>query len=478
MLLEMKDLEKSYGARTVISLKRLALYSGDKLAVVGKNGSGKTTLLKMVTGEEEPDAGRVIVRGRLGVIAQFDTPEDRQAHSGGEKTAALIARAFQDMPELLLADEPTTNLDMESIERLEAQLVAFDGALMLVSHDRTLLKNVCTKVLEIENGKCTLYSCGYEDYLAQKQRQLASQAAQYEAYAEEKSRLKKVAEDKARQSASIKKAPSRMGNSEARRLKMGGQSQKAKLDRAAKAARSRLEHLEPVERPWQDKDISFDLRATAIHSPVLVNVSGVSKRYGEKSVIEDCRFVVPNGKKTALIGPNGAGKTTLLELIEARASGVETCAHLRIGYFKQDLSTLDLSISVLENAMADAAYDQQFVRTVLARLLFRRDEVHKKASVLSGGERLKLALAKIILSGFHLLVLDEPTNFLDIDSRDALEAVLRAYPGAVLFVSHDREFIEAVAERIVYIEGKKTHTFEGSLEEYVQRIHGEVKQYE
>ena len=210
------------------------------------------------------------------------------------------------------------------------------------------------------------------------------------------------------------------------------------------------------------------MRATAIHSPVLVSVIGVSKRYGEKSVLEDCSFVVPNGRKTALIGPNGAGKTTLLELIEARASGVETCAHLRIGYFKQDLSTLDLSISVLDNAMANAAYDQQFVRTVLARLLFRRDEVHKTAAVLSGGERLKLALAKIILSGFHLLVLDEPTNFLDIDSRNALEAVLRAYPGAVLFVSHDREFIKGVADRIVYIKEKQTHTFEGGVEQLEQ----------
>jgi macrolide transport system ATP-binding/permease protein len=381
-------------------------------------------------------------------------------------TSALIARAFNDLPELLLADEPTTNLDIQSIERLEAQLMAFDGALMLVSHDRTLLQNVCTKVLEIENGTCTLYSCGYEDYLAQKELERASQTARYVAFSEERCRLKKVAEDKARQSASVKKAPKRMGNSEARLHKMGGQKQKAKLDRAAKAARSRLDQLESVERPWQDKDIAFDLSATAIHSPVLVNVSGVCKSYGDKTVLENCSFTVPNGKKTALIGPNGAGKTTLLEMIAARADGVETCAHLRIGYFRQDLGTLNLHGSVLDNAMANAAYDQQFVRTILARLLFRRDQVHHKASTLSGGERLKLALAKIVLSGFHLLVLDEPTNFLDIDSRSALEAVLGAYPGAMLVVSHDRSFIKAVADRIVYIENKQTHAFEGGFEQF------------
>lgn len=466
MLLEINDLEKSHGARTVVSLKRLALYAGDKLAVVGKNGSGKTTLLRLITGEEDADAGRVNVRGRLGVVAQFGEPDDPHSHSGGEKTMALIARALDEDPDILIADEPTTNLDIASIERLETALCAFAGALMLVSHDRTLLQNVCTKVLELDGGVCTLYGCGYEDYLAQKALARASHLARYDAYTQEKKRLKKVAEDKARQSSALKKTPKRMGNSEARLHKMGGQKQKAKLDRAAKALKSREEQLEKVEKPWQDKDIAFDLQATAIHSPVLVSVNGVSMRYGEKTVLEDCRFSVPNGQKTALVGANGAGKTTLLELITARADGVETCAHLRVGYFKQDLSTLDYSRTVLDNALDDAAYNEPFVRTILARLLLR--DVRQKAYTLSGGERLKLALAKIILSGFHLLVLDEPTNYLDTESRKALEAVLCAYPGAVLFVSHDRAFLSVVADRIVAVAEGRTVTFEGGFEQFVQ----------
>ena len=257
-----------------------------------------------------------------------------------------------------------------------------------------------------------------------------------------------------------------MGNSEARLHKMGGQSQKAKLDRAAKAAQSRLDQLEKADKPWQEREIAFDLRATAIHSPVLIDVRGVSKRYGDRIVLNDCRFVVPNGKKTALVGANGAGKTTLLELIAARAGGVEPCAQLRIGYFKQDLSTLDMQKSVLDNVMDGAAYDEQFVRTILARLLFRRDAVHQKAATLSGGERLKLALARIILSGFHLLVLDEPTNFLDAESRISLETVLRAYPGAVLFVSHDRAFLRAVADRVVLIADGHAQTFEDGFEQF------------
>ncbi len=469
MLLDIVNLKKSFGTRTVVSLRKLALYHGDKVAVVGRNGAGKTTLLKLIMGDEEPDEGRISLRGSAGFIAQFGDPKDASAHSGGEKTAARIAEAFLNMPDLLLADEPTTNLDIESITSLEAQLCAFDGALLLVSHDRVLLENVCTKVLEIEDGNCKLFSCGYADYTTQKQLEQVTQEARYEAYAAERSRLKQLADEKARQSAGIKKPPRRMGNSEARlHSKMGGQKQKAKLDRAAKAARSRMQQLEKVDKPWRGKDIAFDLHASAIHNPVLVSVSGLNKTYGSMSVLENCRFHIPNGQKTALIGPNGAGKTTLLEMIEARVTGVEACARLKTGYFKQDLSAVDPQLSVLQNVMAEAAYDECFVRTILARLLFRRDELHHKAATLSGGERLKLALAKIILSDFNLLVLDEPTNFLDTQSRSALEDVLTAYPGAVLFVSHDRAFIEAVADRIVFIRDRTTHTFEGDWDAYRQ----------
>ncbi len=177
---------------------------------------------------------------------------------------------------------------------------------------------------------------------------------------------------------------------------------------------------------------------------------------------------MPNGRRTALVGPNGAGKTTLMEMIVRREDGIHVCTGFKPGYYRQDAAGVDTSKTVLQNAMEESVYGEPFVRTVLARLLFRRDEVHKNTGCLSGGERLKLALACVILSDFNLLILDEPTNFLDIASRQALEDVLRAYPGAVLFASHDRAFIEAVADRIVFIEEGKTRTFEGGWEEYQQ----------
>lgn len=475
MLLEINKLEMSFGTRKLFSLERLAVYAGDKVAVVGANGAGKTTLLRLITGELQPDAGRLSVRGHVAVIPQLGAPEDLEnsaraaerlgfaldgAYSGGERTKTLIAEAIAKRPDLLLADEPTTNLDIDGIGRLESMLCAFRGGLLLISHDRMLLENVCNKVLDLDGGVFTLYSCGFAGYLAQKERERMAQAARYDAYAAERERLGLVAAEKAQLSAGVKKAPKRMGNSEARLHKMGGQKQKEKLDRAAKAARSRLEQLEKVEKPWHQKPISFDIRPGAVHSPVLVSADSLSVRYGEREVLNGCRFIIPNGSKTALIGPNGAGKTTLLNIIAERGAGIQAYSGLKIGYYRQDTGGLDDSASVLQNAKAHAVYDETFVRTILARLLFRRDELHKSTKLLSGGERLKLSIASIILSDFNLLILDEPTNFLDIGSRQALTDVLAAYPGTVLFASHDRALISAVANRIICLENGETRTCE------------------
>ena len=483
LLLEINKLEMSVGTRKLFSLERLAIYAGDKVAVTGANGAGKTTLLRLITGELQPDAGRISVRGHVGVIPQMGAPEDAEdsvraaerlgfaldgAYSGGERTKTLIAEAFGERPDLLLADEPTTNLDIDGIGRLENMLRAFRGGLLLISHDRMLLENVCNKVLDLDGGVFTLYGCGFTDYLAQKERERAAQEARYDAYTAEHERLKHVAAEKAQQSAGIRRAPKRMGNSEARLHKMGGQKQKQKLDRAAKAAKSRLEQMEKVEKPWRQKPIVFDVRPGAVHNPVLVSADSISVQYGERVVLSGCRFTIPNGSKTALIGPNGAGKTTLLNIITERGAGITTCAGLKIGYYRQDTGALDDSASILQNAMAHSVYDETFVRTILARLLFRRDELHKSAGLLSGGERLKLALASILLSDFNLLILDEPTNFLDIGSRQALKDVLAAYPSTVLFTSHDRAFVSAVADRIIRLENGETYTFEGGFDAYLE----------
>ncbi len=474
MLLEIKDITKYYGERKIIELAGFKLYSGDKVAVVGRNGSGKTTLLDMISGRAQPDSGLVSVKGSVAVVSQTDEETGGEmdsriagrlglecnAFSGGEKVKERIAKAFGSCADILLADEPTTNLDIKGITYLEGLLCGFQGGLVIVSHDRALLKKVCNKVLEIESGACRLYGCGYAEYLKQKELERQADEEKYVEYISERDRLKNVAAEKTRKSASVKKTPKRMGNSEARLHKMGGQGAKEKLDRAARAARSRLGQLEKVDKPWQQKDIVFDVFPGVIHSPVLIRVNDVSKDFDGRVILERCSFIVPNNKKTAIIGDNGAGKTTLLEMIARGSCGIEVCRNLKIGYFKQDMSNIDEEKSVLENALEGSVYGQQFVRTILARLLFKRNELGKRAGVLSGGEKIKLSIAKIVLSDFNLLILDEPTNYLDIESRAALESVLTSYPGAVLFVSHDREFIKNIADRAVMLQNGTAITYE------------------
>ena len=258
-----------------------------------------------------------------------------------------------------------------------------------------------------------------------------------------------------------------MGNSEARLHKTDSQKAKEAIDRSAKAAISRLYQLEAVKKPWEEKEIVFDVKSKVVHNPVVVSVKGVSKAYNGKSILQDCSFTVPGGKKTALVGANGAGKTTLVNMIVSGVEGVSTCKRCKIGYFRQDVSDLDDEKSILENVMSSSAYDEKFSRTILSRLLFHRDELDIKAGSISGGERIKLALAKIILSDFTLLILDEPTNYLDAVSRDALESVLAAYSGALLFVSHDRMFISNVADRIIYIKDQTTYTVESEVDAFL-----------
>lgn len=475
LLIQIKDLVKYYGEKKIIELPSLSVYSGDKIALTGKNGAGKTTLLKMIAGETEPDRGSVTVKGSMSVISQIGkqygettdpalagklgAPEE--AYSGGEIVKSKIAAALSSNPDILLADEPGSNLDIKGILLLEELLLSFKGGLILVSHDRAMLKKVCNKVLEISRDKCRLYDCGYEEYLDQKGIERETDEAKYEQYASEKQRLKRAAIEKSQKSAGVRKAPKRMGNSEARLHKMGDQKAKEKLDRSAKAALTRLEKLEKVEKPWVQDGIFFDVKPGAINSPVLIRAENLCKSYGERKVLENCSFIIPNNKKTALIGDNGAGKTTLLEMIARGDEQIKKCQNLKTGYFRQDMSDIEEDKSILENALSGSVYDQQFTRTILARLLFDRERLGDRAGLLSGGEKIKLSIAKIILSNFNLLILDEPANYLDIESREALESVLRAYPGAVLFVSHDREFVRNIADRVIEIKYGTVYTFDG-----------------
>jgi len=485
LLVECRNLKKSFGDRLILDIENLCIYDQDRIGIVGVNGSGKTTLLKLLSQKIEPDEGWVKLHGKCSYISQLEPPEEetipqemasrfrvpqtyRESMSGGEKTRFKLAASLSQNNAIIFADEPTSNMDIEGIELVENSLAEFSGALVLISHDRDLLDRLCTKIIEIEGGKIKTYSGNYSEYVKQKTEERELAQFEYEQYIKEKKRLERVIISTREKVKSMRKTPRRMGNSEARLHKMGNQKAKANLERAIKNVEARIRHLEVKEKPPKIEKIKLDIGdVQKIYSKVIIEGRGLNKSFGEKIIFQDAEFKIENGAKVGLIGPNGCGKTTLLKMILNQEPPIKIAPNVRIGYFSQELSILEENKSILDNVMAESIYDESFVRIILARLLFKGDSVHKKVGILSGGERVKASFAKIICSDFNLLILDEPTNYLDLNSLEVVEEVLREYEHTLLFVSHDRRFINSVANQIMIIENHKIKTFKGSYEEYL-----------
>lgn len=484
LLLELNNVKKYYGDRLILDIKGFKAYHGERIGIVGANGAGKTTLLDIIAGRNLPDEGSVKQYGEISYITQLDIEADAEIDSrmakefglgfdsldtasGGEKTRYKIASSLSNPGSILLADEPTSNLDIEGIDLLEAKLAAYSGLLLIVSHDRELLDKLCNKIIEVEGGGLKQYSGSYSQYKRQKEQELDRAQFEYEQYLADKKALEEAISEKKSKVASMKKAPSRMGNSEARLHKMGSQKAKANLDRARKAMETRLSKLEVKEKPKKQIKAKVDINeGDGPISRVLISGKGITKAFGKKVLFTDAEFEVLKGSKTALIGGNGTGKSTLLKMIMEGNEAIKLANGVRPGYFSQETDILEDDLSILENVMKASVYPEHFARIMLARLLFRRDEVYKKAGRLSGGERVRTCFAKIFCSDANVIILDEPTNYLDIYSMEAVENALKLYEGTLFFVSHDRKLIDSIADRIILIEGCKLRTFEGSYREY------------
>ncbi len=502
ILLEAGSLELSFGPRTILEIKELKIYDGDRIGLIGENGAGKTTLLRVLSGEREPDAGTVRRFSEIAVIRQmgeadgesdarlrseFDAQEHREGLSGGEQTRRRIAAALSMRAHLLFADEPTTDLDAEGAAQLRRELEAYDGAMVLVSHDRSLLDALCTKIWHLEDGEITEFPGNYTDYRAELERRRAFQQFEYEQYRGEQARLRASIQGNRERAGQMKKAPTRMGNSEARLHKMETRQISEQLHKARRQLESRLSHMEVKERPREDSAVRMELGASRpVAAKAALEVRGLRLRAGEKSLLAGAALTLPTGTRTALVGPNGCGKTTLMRALAGRAAGdgrllvgeaegssdraIRFNPAVRVGWFDQShQSTLDPGRSALENVMRQSAHAESDVRTVLARLNLRGDDVFKPVGVLSGGERGRVALAKLLLSEANLLLLDEPTNHLDVFALEALQEMLSGYRGTLLFVSHDAAFSEAVATRFARFEGEKLVSFEETQARQAER---------
>ncbi|WP_144558395.1 ribosomal protection-like ABC-F family protein [Shouchella miscanthi] len=457
LLLQTTKLEKQFGARVILDNEPLYIYKDQRIGLVGKNGAGKTTLLHVLAGYGVADFGQVTRYEKMAYIPQLhelsaplSAREAKQwqvpAHvhkSGGEQTRAKIAQALEANAALILADEPTSHLDMEGMKQLEQVFTSFSGGILLTSHDKTFLNNVCTSIWEIEDGKVKAYEGNYDAYLVQKQKEMDKAHKAYQSYQLEKDRLLQAAKQAQRRSDQIKKAPSRMGNSEARLHKRSSGVQKAKINRAAEAMVTRANQLEKKEKPKEETKIQFDLsRFPVVHSKQMIQFEAFQV-WIEGRLLKEVNGVVPAGSRVAIIGKNGSGKSTLLQQIESRQMTIAKPA--KIGYFSQHQHDILDEETILENVGKNSPYSETFIRTVLSRLAFQREDVFKKGIDLSGGERVRTALAKVFLSNVNLWLLDEPTNYLDLTTKDSLKEVMNKFPGTILFVTHDRTLIRDVA---------------------------------
>ncbi|MEN2776226.1 ABC-F type ribosomal protection protein [Acetivibrio clariflavus] len=486
LILEAADIKKYYGDRLVIEIDEFKVYSGDKIGIVGPNGSGKTTLMNILAKDIEPDKGFVKHYSPIAYIRQFSDEGIRadqkllkefnlackshqRVFSGGEKTRIKIANAFSNESILLFADEPTANLDYKGVELLKQKLSKVDS-LILISHDRHLLDSLCNKIIEIKDGKPRYYNGNYSFYKKQSEIEYESALQEYEKYISEKASIEAAIKDRLERSKSMRKAPKRMGNSEARLHKRETTEKQKKIHNSINSMLTRLNKLEVKEKPKDLPKIKLDFSLTMPpENRIVIAAENLSFSYGTKKIFDRVCFNIPNGSKTALWGENGTGKSTLLNLIyQNSSSSIRIVPKAKIGYFYQAFDNLEYDKTVLENVMRDSVQTQSVVRTILARLLFKTDDVFKKVECLSGGERIKVSFAKLFVSDANILLLDEPTNYLDIQSIEALENVLKDYEGTVLFVSHDSEFVNSVADRILVFENGIITAFEGKLEDYWQ----------
>jgi macrolide transport system ATP-binding/permease protein len=482
LLIEAQNIKKYYHDRKIIEFDDFKVYSGDKIGIVGQNGSGKTTFLNILSGEVETDEGYVRRFCDITYIRQFSDEEieadqkeisrmnlsqiaDQAVCSGGELTRIKIANAFSKNNLLVFADEPTSNLDFRGVEILKERLSQVDS-MLLISHNRDLLDSLCNKTLEIRDGKIKIYNGNYSFYKEQREIEQKNEMVEYEKYVSEKTKLTNAIENRQRRLGKMRKAPKRMGNSEARLHTRQANEKQEKIHNAVNSLRTRLEKLEVKESPKELPMIQLDFSLTnPPANRIVISAENFSFSYGKKKIFQNTGFRIFNGSKTALLGENGVGKTTLLNLIAGSGNGsIKIVPKARIGYFYQGFENLQQNMTVLDNVMAESVQSQTVARTILARLLITGDDVYKKVEVLSGGEKIKVSFAKLFVSSANVFLLDEPTNYLDMSSIEALENMLSCYEGTVLFVSHDRAFVNKVADRLLLIENQSIFEFDGNLD--------------
>jgi macrolide transport system ATP-binding/permease protein len=487
-MLQVTNLTKDLGGHPILTGVTFHLAPNERLALVGANGAGKSTLLHCLAGRLQPDGGGIhwvhpgLQTAFLPQDPAFDPvrPLGEQiptadpallshlhltdllerpagALSGGEKTRAALCQALAGRPALLLLDEPTNHLDMAGIDWLIAVLKGWQGALLVVSHDRYFLDQVTTRTLEMADGKVTSYPGNWSAYRDQKAAERAKAEADYRNYLVKKVQLEEAIR-RQRQWAE-KGHRSKPDRTEAKFQKGYNENQSLAHMRIAKSMAKKLAWMK-VEKPREVARVNviFGGEGETARHLVLAQEMGFGYPGAPAALFTDASFWIERGERVAIVGPNGSGKTTLVKLLLGElepTAGKLYRAPARVGYLHQELADLNPTRTVLAEAQSESRAPASEVRNLLACLLFRGEAITKRVGDLSGGERLRLALAKLILAEPDLLVLDEPTNGLDLLTRERVEEALLAYGGTLVLVSHDRYLLERLGEAVLAVQDQR-----------------------
>jgi ATP-binding cassette subfamily F protein 3 len=459
MILNVANLNKTYVGKQILKGVTFHIEDKEKAAIVGINGSGKTTLIRCILGVEEPDDSETVIAfskdKKIGYLAQQHADietgvDDFDTLSGGQKTRKRLEEILQDKPDLLILDEPTNHLDIESIQWLEKVLKRYDGAVLLVSHDRYFLDHVVTKIIDLDNGKARMYKGNYTEY-AVKKKQIRD--SELKAYLNQQQEIQ-------HQQAVIDK------------LK---QFNREKSIKRAESREKALAKVEILEKPEElDNEMRLALTPSVQSGNDVLSVKDLSKTFDDKTLFSNISFEIKRGEHVAVIGANGTGKTTLLKIlnqqVDADTGSFKLGTNVEIGYYDQEHAVLHMDKTIFDEIQDEYPYlNNTKVRNVLAAFLFKGEDVYKRIGDLSGGEQGRVSLAKLMLSNANFLILDEPTNHLDIQGREVLEDAINNYEGTVLYVSHDRYFINKTSSRILELFENRFDNYIGNYDYYLEK---------
>lgn len=480
-MLIVNSLSKSFGEHIVLDNVSFSLKSGEVVGLVGKNGSGKTTLFEIITGKITPDRGKVETeKETIGYLPQHfnfsnETIEEflsvpiEESHkintalkqvglngidlkqravnlSGGQKTKLYLARILLNnpIPTTLLLDEPTNNLDFKGLNWLENLLQKFEGSVLVTSHDRAFLDNVTDRTLELSDSKIKSYGGNYSFYREQKLEQEKAELERYQRNTEEIKRLERQIREKKEHALRVhrKDKPARDND----KFAAGFFAQKSSvIARQAKGMESRLSQMESLEKLESYKPYRSNFTGNVHSNKTVIEVDNISKSFNTVSVLKNVTFSVSGNTHVWLAGENGSGKSTLLKIIAGQLKPnlgeVRLGVEIKAGYFSQEISQMNETKSGLEELMSTGATETDSYKYA-ARLHLKGNDLKKKLSELSRGQRAKIEFTKLLLSNNQLLILDEPTNHLEVNTREEIEEALKRYEGAILVASHDRYFLE------------------------------------